>query len=227
MLISGTLDQMSRIEALGMLKQFQCRVVFTTDLTARGIDAQNVDLVINADVSWEASTHLHRIGRAGRFGTYALAITICSEGEEYDSLRKIAFKTGAKISVIPGDDSSETLDLWDCDFDALEKVEPLECSNDQDAVRRVQEDGDKDEGKANKRRRSKRSKKEDQVNAEEEQLGTEAPDLTLIPWVPVDREVEDEEGVDEYDLAVDVVENYLQTAEDERKRFVLISKLIT
>jgi ATP-dependent RNA helicase DDX20 len=38
--------------------------------TARGIDAENVNLVINFDVPRDHETYLHRVGRAGRFGSY-------------------------------------------------------------------------------------------------------------------------------------------------------------
>ena len=36
--------------------------------TSRGIDAENVNLVVNLDIPWDHETYLHRIGRAGRFG---------------------------------------------------------------------------------------------------------------------------------------------------------------
>ena len=89
---------MSRLFSINSLKQFRCRVLFSTDLTARGIDARNVNLVINADVAWDADTHLHRTGRAGRYGTKGVTVTVAAEeGEEYERLRKIAFKTGSKI----------------------------------------------------------------------------------------------------------------------------------
>lgn len=66
--LAGTMDQRDRLRALNSLKQFSCRVLITTDLSARGIDAANVNLVINMEVPWEGSTYMHRIGRSGRFG---------------------------------------------------------------------------------------------------------------------------------------------------------------
>ena len=65
---------------MSRLKQMQIRVLVTTDLTARGIDAENVDLIINLDVPVDSETYLHRIGRAGRFGSYGVAITLVSQG---------------------------------------------------------------------------------------------------------------------------------------------------
>ena len=64
--ISAGQDQQRRLQAMATFKQFNCRILCSTDLTARGIDAQNVNLVINLDVPWDHNTYLHRIGRGGR-----------------------------------------------------------------------------------------------------------------------------------------------------------------
>eukprot|EP00095_Tigriopus_kingsejongensis_P012061 maker-scaffold60_size442463-snap-gene-0.19 protein:Tk12061 transcript:maker-scaffold60_size442463-snap-gene-0.19-mRNA-1 annotation:"hypothetical protein DAPPUDRAFT_190766" len=139
--IAATQDQAERLQAINSLKQFQCRVLFSTDLTARGIDAQNVDLVINVDVPWDSATYLHRIGRAGRFGSRALAVSLCpEEGTEMENLRKIVFRTGSKIAIIPKeeknkkkeDDSEADFDLWTCDREPLSLLEPLECATDEE-----------------------------------------------------------------------------------------------
>jgi ATP-dependent RNA helicase DDX20 len=70
--ISAEKCQTERLKALSKLKKYKCRVLVSTDLTARGIDVENVNLVINMDVPYDGETYLHRIGRAGRFGTYFL-----------------------------------------------------------------------------------------------------------------------------------------------------------
>ena len=51
-------------------QKLKCRVLVSTDLTARGIDAEHVNLVLNVDIPRDHETYLHRIGRAGRFGKY-------------------------------------------------------------------------------------------------------------------------------------------------------------
>ncbi|KAK7103015.1 hypothetical protein V1264_021150 [Littorina saxatilis] len=66
--IAGSLGQKDRITAMAKLKTYKCRVLISTDLTSRGIDADRVNLVINLDVPKDHETYLHRIGRAGRFG---------------------------------------------------------------------------------------------------------------------------------------------------------------
>lgn len=78
----GKQDQSDRLDAIKTLQEYKCRLLITTDLAARGIDASNVDLVINFEHPFEWQTYLHRIGRAGRYGSYGTAITILSEGGE-------------------------------------------------------------------------------------------------------------------------------------------------
>ncbi|KAF6774787.1 hypothetical protein AHF37_06418 [Paragonimus kellicotti] len=66
--ISSTLDQEQRFRAFNRLRAFHCRVLVSTDLTSRGIDAENVNLVVSLEVPWEHEIYVHRVGRAGRFG---------------------------------------------------------------------------------------------------------------------------------------------------------------
>jgi superfamily II DNA/RNA helicase len=63
----------------------QVRILVATDLVGRGIDVERVNIVINYDMPVTddrhgngADTYLHRVGRAGRFGTKGLAITFVS-----------------------------------------------------------------------------------------------------------------------------------------------------
>uniref|UniRef100_A0A671VX92 RNA helicase n=1 Tax=Sparus aurata TaxID=8175 RepID=A0A671VX92_SPAAU len=101
--ISGGLSQDQRLEAMSKLKQYQCRVLISTDLTSRGIDADKVNLVINLDVPQDWETYMHRIGRAGRFGTQGLAVTYCCHGEEENKMMAIAQKCGLSLSALPGE----------------------------------------------------------------------------------------------------------------------------
>merc|ERR1711962_587453 len=99
--ISSNQDQTRRNAVIQTFKQFSCRILCSTDLTARGIDAENVNLVVNLEVPWEHNTYLHRIGRGGRFGSLSLAVTLASEGEEMGKLRNIVKKTGSMIKILP------------------------------------------------------------------------------------------------------------------------------
>ena len=71
-----------------------------TDLAARGIDAEHIDLVIHLDVPRDAATYLHRVGRAGRFGAAALTCTIACEGNELTDLRSIVTRTRASVRIL-------------------------------------------------------------------------------------------------------------------------------
>ena len=69
---------MSQEERLARYKSFKegnKRILVATDLVARGIDIERVNIVINYDMPDGADTYLHRVGRAGRFGTKGLAVT--------------------------------------------------------------------------------------------------------------------------------------------------------
>lgn len=61
----------------------------TTDVFGRGIDIAKVNIVFNFDMPDSTDSYLHRVGRAGRFGTKGLAITFVSNKEEKDILNQI------------------------------------------------------------------------------------------------------------------------------------------
>uniref|UniRef100_A0A4W6FN26 RNA helicase n=1 Tax=Lates calcarifer TaxID=8187 RepID=A0A4W6FN26_LATCA len=123
--ISGE-DQ--RLEAMSKLKQYQCRVLISTDLTSRGIDADKVNLVINLDVPQDWETYMHRIGRAGRFGTQGLAVTYCCHGEEENKMMAIAQKCGLSLSRLPSAIEPGLMDE-PCDWDVCtEAATPVSLS---------------------------------------------------------------------------------------------------
>ncbi|XP_078098134.1 putative ATP-dependent RNA helicase DDX20 [Mustelus asterias] len=99
--ISGSMNQNQRLEAMSKLKQFKCRILISTDLTSRGIDAEKVNLVVNLDVPQDWETYMHRIGRAGRFGTQGLAVTYCCRGEEENELELIAQRCNLHLLSLP------------------------------------------------------------------------------------------------------------------------------
>ncbi|XP_061668014.1 probable ATP-dependent RNA helicase DDX20 [Syngnathoides biaculeatus] len=122
--ISGGLSQEQRLEAMSKLKHYQCRVLISTDLTSRGIDAEKVNLVINLDVPQDWETYMHRIGRAGRFGTQGLAVTYCCHGEEENKMMAIAQKCGLSLTALPS-----TIDAGlmaeQCDWDVCSEASTL------------------------------------------------------------------------------------------------------
>uniref|UniRef100_A0AAR2LK60 RNA helicase n=1 Tax=Pygocentrus nattereri TaxID=42514 RepID=A0AAR2LK60_PYGNA len=114
--ISGSLSQEQRLEAMSKLKQYQCRVLISTDLTSRGIDAEKVNLVINLDVPQDWETYMHRIGRAGRFGTLGIAVTYCCHGEEENKMMAISQKCSLHLNQLP-DPIPAGLMEEQCDWD--------------------------------------------------------------------------------------------------------------
>jgi translation initiation factor 4A len=70
----GEMDQLKRDVVMKQFRQGTIRVLITTDLLARGIDVQQVGLVINYELPYKKENYIHRIGRAGRFGKKGTAI---------------------------------------------------------------------------------------------------------------------------------------------------------
>uniref|UniRef100_A0A2C9K5Z5 RNA helicase n=1 Tax=Biomphalaria glabrata TaxID=6526 RepID=A0A2C9K5Z5_BIOGL len=99
--IAGCLEQKERNFAMDQLKTYKCRILISTDLTSRGIDADKVNMVINMDIPGDHETYLHRIGRAGRFGSHGVAITIITADGENKELRAIEKKCNTLIKALP------------------------------------------------------------------------------------------------------------------------------
>lgn len=72
--IHGDMDQKEREKIMAHFRSGSSRVLITTDLLARGIDVQQVSLVINYDLPSNRENYIHRIGRGGRFGRKGVAI---------------------------------------------------------------------------------------------------------------------------------------------------------
>lgn len=106
-LLSGAQDQSDRLKALVCLKAFRCRILVSTDLGARGIDAERVNLVVNFDVARDLDTHLHRSGRAGRYGTVGQTITLVTGRLELDQLLQLCSPLKLDIRPLPGFPSLE------------------------------------------------------------------------------------------------------------------------
>jgi len=77
--IHGKMEELDRKEANTDFRSGACRVLITSDLFARGIDVQQVSIVINFDVPKSEHTYLHRIGRSGRWGRKGVAINFVTK----------------------------------------------------------------------------------------------------------------------------------------------------
>ena len=70
-------------------KEFNKRICVATDVFGRGIDIERINLAINYDLPNEADSYLHRVGRAGRFGTKGLSISFVSSEADQEVLKSI------------------------------------------------------------------------------------------------------------------------------------------
>lgn len=78
----GDMDQRERELIMRQFRTGSSRVLITTDLLARGIDVQQVSLVINYDLPSNRENYIHRIGRGGRFGRKGVAINFVTEDDK-------------------------------------------------------------------------------------------------------------------------------------------------
>jgi ATP-dependent RNA helicase UAP56/SUB2 len=98
-------------------KDFKKRILVATDLFGRGIDIERVNIVINYDfpsvrtgkpgmeasgaASEASDQYLHRVGRAGRFGTKGLAISFIADQDDADQLASVQSRFEVDIPVLP------------------------------------------------------------------------------------------------------------------------------
>ena len=81
-------SEMSQDERNDVVKKFrtgESRILLSTDLLSRGIDVQQVSIVINFDIPYSIDNYIHRIGRSGRFGRKGVAINLIT----YSDIRKL------------------------------------------------------------------------------------------------------------------------------------------
>merc|ERR1711971_146254 len=99
--IHSGLNQEERIARYKQFKEFQKRIMVSTDLFGRGIDIERVNIVINYDMPDDSDSYLHRVGRAGRFGTKGLALTFVSTEEDTAVLKKVQERFEVNIGEMP------------------------------------------------------------------------------------------------------------------------------
>lgn len=87
-LIHGGYNQYERNDILADFKMGKARILIATDILSRGIDIQQISLVINYDVPYKVEPYIHRIGRSGRFGRKGVAINLVTM-EDAQNLKKI------------------------------------------------------------------------------------------------------------------------------------------
>jgi translation initiation factor 4A len=96
----GDMDQAQRELIMKEFRSGSSRVLITTDLLARGIDVQQVSLVINYDLPANKENYIHRIGRGGRFGRKGVAINFVTV-DDIGSMRELERFYNTQIEEMP------------------------------------------------------------------------------------------------------------------------------
>jgi len=104
-MIHGDMDQSQRDLIMNEFRTGSSRILIATDLLARGIDVQQVSVVINFDLPHDLASYLHRVGRGGRFGRRGVAINLVTD-ETKTQLRQIEQYYSTSIEEMPSDIAS-------------------------------------------------------------------------------------------------------------------------
>jgi translation initiation factor 4A len=100
--IHGDLEMADRNKRMADFRSGEVRVLISTDLLGRGIDVQQVSLVINFELPHEHENYIHRIGRSGRFGRKGVALNIVSS-RDMKMLNDISEYYHTSITELPND----------------------------------------------------------------------------------------------------------------------------
>ena len=98
--ITGDRSVQERNDVMEQFRSGQLRILLSSDLLARGIDIQQLSLVINFDLPREKETYIHRIGRSGRYGRKGVAINLIND-RELEYMKHIEDFYDTKISEMP------------------------------------------------------------------------------------------------------------------------------
>ncbi|KAG0340695.1 DEAD (Asp-Glu-Ala-Asp) box polypeptide 20 [Podila horticola] len=133
--ITAGISQQERLDVMAKARKFEIRVLVCSDLIARGIDIDRVNLVVNLDLPKDPETYLHRIGRTGRFGTTGLAVSLVDEVE---------LKT---VEILKGEFSITMQELSSNDSEYKELIKksnsrhherPLQAKDDQEKYQKLE-----------------------------------------------------------------------------------------
>ncbi len=113
--LNGDLDMRQRTRALRAFKEWSCKILVTTDVAARWLNMDAVELVVNFDVPREPESYIHRIGRTGRAGADGKAIMFVDSDERHlvmdiERTQKIKLKKNETVKAV-SDDKDEYFDI--------------------------------------------------------------------------------------------------------------------
>ena len=98
--IHSNMSKTEREHALGDFRSGKNRVLISSNVTARGIDIQQVSCVVNFDIPRDIATYLHRIGRSGRWGRKGMGINLITE-RDVQKMKDIETYYSTQITELP------------------------------------------------------------------------------------------------------------------------------
>ena len=101
--VSSIHSNITNEERKTIMKKFRSgdiRILLSTNLLARGIDVQNVSIVVNFDLPFDNETYIHRIGRSGRFGRKGIAINFVTDNDK-NRLKELEQFYNTQIDELP------------------------------------------------------------------------------------------------------------------------------
>jgi superfamily II DNA/RNA helicase len=98
--IHSEMEREDRNSAYDEFKNGKYRVMISSNVTARGLDVQQVSVVVNYDIPKDAHTYLHRIGRSGRWGRKGVAINFVTK-YDVEKMRSIEKYYSTEIKELP------------------------------------------------------------------------------------------------------------------------------
>lgn len=128
--LHGDLSQMARDRVMGMFRGGRIDMLIATDVAARGIDVDDIEIVFNYDIPQDEEYYVHRIGRTGRAGKTGKAFTFVTGRREFYALKDIQRYANTKIipKTIP----------------SVNDIEESKTSRFLDKVRQVMQNGELD-----------------------------------------------------------------------------------
>jgi len=100
--LHGDLEQKERDQTLLMFANKSISVLVATDVAARGLDIEQLDVVINHQLSRDPEVHLHRIGRTGRAGSQGVALSLVADNEIHRIIKlEDILKQSIKMEPLP------------------------------------------------------------------------------------------------------------------------------
>merc|ERR1712045_373483 len=99
--IHRAMNQEERLKRYELFKNFERRILVATNLLGRGMDIERVNIVFNYDMPEDSDTYLHRVARAGRFGTKGLAISFFADDEDNKILQSVQDRFEVDITELP------------------------------------------------------------------------------------------------------------------------------